>query len=64
MAQWVEDPVLLQPYGIDCSCGSDSVLGLGTSICHSCGQKEIFLIQKSQNKSRKHYEKNFSLNLK
>ena len=26
-------------FGIGHSCGSDSVPGLGTSICHGCGQK-------------------------
>ena len=36
----LKDSVLLQ-LGIVCSCGWDSVPGLGTSICHKCGHKII-----------------------
>ena len=41
--QWVKGPAL--PYGLGCSCSigcncsSDSVPGLGASICHQCGHK-------------------------
>ena len=37
-AQWVK-----VSSGVGCNCSSDSVPGLGTSICHGWGQKEILL---------------------
>ena len=39
VVQWVKDLALLQ-LQLDCICGSDSILGLGTSICHVCSRKK------------------------
>ena len=39
MVQWVKDPAL--PAAVaQVKCSSDLISGLGTFICHSCGQKK------------------------
>ena len=56
LACWVKDMALPQAtaklayaaqiwccYGTGLSCNSDPTPGLGTSICHRCGHKKIFL---------------------
>ena len=38
-------------YGVGHSCNSDSISGQGTSICHGCGHKNIFLIKAEEIKN-------------
>ena len=40
---WVKGSGIVGNYGIGHSCGSDSIPGLGTSICHGRGHKKMSL---------------------